>query len=163
MFATPTNLLPPRAIEHTIELLPWASLPDVPSYRLAPHEAEDIEKQTNQLLDLGHIQCNCSPCTSPAFIIPKKECDEWRMVTDYCVLNKATVKNWYPLPRIEDLLDHLRGDRYFTKMDLTVGYHQVHMHLVDTWKTAFKPKFGLYEWLVIPFGLTNALATYVVD
>jgi hypothetical protein len=107
-----------------------------------------------------HIQPSFSPCASPAFIIPKKESGEWRLVTDYRALNKITVKNRYPLPRIEDLLDQLKGEKYFTKMDLTMGYHQVCMAATDTWKTTFKTIFGLYEWMVMPFGLTNAPATF---
>jgi hypothetical protein len=133
------------------------ALPNAPLYRLAPRETEEIERQLQQLLNASHIQPNCSPCTSPAFIIPKKESGEWHLVIDYWYLNKITLKNRYPLPRIKDLLDQLKGAKYFTKMDLTTGYHQVHMDATHTWKTTFKTRFGLYEWMVMPFGLTNAL------
>eukprot|EP00253_Pinus_taeda_P007128 PITA_07128 len=161
VFTEPTGLPPARSVEHHIDLIPGASLPNAPSYRLAPREATEIECQIEELLTSGHIQPSSSPCASPAFIIPKKDTSEWRLVTDYRALNKATVKNRYPLPRIEDLLDHLHGACFFTKMDLTAGYHQVRMHASDTWKTAFKTKFGLFEWLVMPFGLTNAPATFM--
>jgi hypothetical protein len=123
---------------------------------LAPYEAEEIERQLQQLLNVDHIQPKFSPCTFPAFIIPKKESGKWCLVTDYQALNKIIVKNRYPLPRIEDLLDHLKGEKYFTKMDLTARYHQVCMVATDTWKTSFKTIFGLYEWMVMHFGLTNA-------
>jgi hypothetical protein len=96
----------------------------------------------------------------PAFIIPKKESGEWRLIIDYQALNKSTVKNRYPLPRIEDLLDQLKGAKCFTKMDLMASYHQVCMAATNTWKTNFKTRFGLYEWMVMPFGLTNAPATF---
>jgi hypothetical protein len=76
-------------------------------------------------------------------------------------LNKATIKNRYPLPRIEDLLDHLQGAYFFTNTDMASGYNHVCMQHSDIWKTTFKTKFGLYEWLVMPFGLTNALATFM--
>ena len=155
------GLPPSRSIEHTIDLNPDTSLPNAPSYRLDPREATEVERQICQLLESGHIQPSSSPCASPAFIIPKMETSEWRLVTDYRALNKVTVKNRYPLPRIEDLLDHLQGACFFTKMDLTSGYHQVRMHATDTWKTTFKTKFGIFEWLVMPFGLTNASATFM--
>jgi len=161
VFTQHTGLPPTCSVEHHIDLIPGASLPNAPSYRLAPREATEIECQIEELLTSGHIQTSSSPCASPAFIIPKKDTSEWHLVTDYRALNKATVKNRYPLPRIEDLLDHLHGACFFTKMDLTAGYHQVRMHAADTWKTVFKTKFGLFEWLVMPFGLTNAPATFM--
>ena len=83
------------------------------------------------------------------------------MVTNYRVLNKATIKNCYPLPCIEDLLDHLQSAKFFTKMDLIVVDHQVIMNAIDTWKTIFTTKLGLYEWMVIPFGLTNDSTTFM--
>jgi len=84
-----------------------------------------------------------------------------RLITDYRALNKATVKNRYPLPQIEELLYTLQGAKWFTKLDLTAGYHQVRMNPDDVWKTAFKTKFRLYEWKVMPFGLTNAPTTFM--
>ena len=84
-----------------------------------------------------------------------------RLDTDYWALNKATVKNHYPLPRIQELLDTLQGAKWFTKLDLIAGYYQVRMNPNDVWKTAFKTKCGLYEWKAMPFGLTNAPATFM--
>jgi hypothetical protein len=151
VFHPPTRVPPSRGISHSIDLIPGASLPNAPLYHLDPKEATEIERQIGQLLESSHIQPSSSPCASPTFIIPKKDTSEWRLVTDYRALNKATIKKRYPLPRIEDLLDHLQGASFFTKMDLTSGYHQVRMQPSDIWKTTFKTKFGLYEWLVMPF------------
>jgi hypothetical protein len=83
------------------------------------------------------------------------------LVTDYRALNKVTIKNRYPLPQIEELLDTLQGSKWFTKLDLIVGYHQAQMNLDDVWKTTFKTKFGLFEWKVVPFDLTNAPDTFM--
>jgi hypothetical protein len=83
------------------------------------------------------------------------------LVTDYQALNKATIKNCYPLPRIEEILDTLQGYKWFTKLDLTVHDHQARMNPDDVWKTTFKTKFGLFEWKVIPFSLTNAPTTFM--
>ena len=160
VFSPLKGLPPKRPIEHYINLIPCATLPNAPAYILAPHGVEEIECQLQQFLNVGHIQPICSPCTSPTFIIPKKESGEWHLVTYYIALNKITIKNHYPLPHMEDLLDQLKGAKHFTKMDLTVGYHQVRMAALNTWKTTFKNIFGLYEWMVMPFGLTNALATF---
>jgi len=83
------------------------------------------------------------------------------MCIDYRALNKITLKNWYPLPRIIDLLDQLQHAKYFTKLNLKSGYHQVHIKEENTWKSAFKTRKGLHEWLVMPFGLCNAPATFI--
>jgi hypothetical protein len=157
----PQDFPPPDLLNTLSNSFMGASLPNAQAYRLAPRESDEIERQITQLLESGHIQPSSSPCASLAFIIPKKDDLEWRLVTDYRALNKIMVKNRYPLPRIEDLMDHLHDVVYFTKMDLTMGYHQVRMHSMDTWKTAFKTKFGLFEWLVMPFGLTNAPTTFM--
>jgi hypothetical protein len=120
-----------------------------------------MERQLTDLINFGHIQPSYSPCASTAFVIPKRDTSEISLVTDYRALNKDTIKNSYPLPRIEELLDTLQGAKWFTKLDLTVGYHQVRMNPDDVWKTTFKTKFGLFEWKVMPFSLTNAPTTFM--
>ncbi len=120
-----------------------------------------MERQLTNLINCGHIQPSSSPWASATFVIPKRDTSEMRLVTNYWALNKATVKNRYPLPRIEELLDTLQGAKWFTKLDLTAGYHQVRMNPEDIWKTTFKTKFGLFEWKVMPFGLTNAPTTFM--
>jgi hypothetical protein len=120
-----------------------------------------MERQLIDLINSGHIQPSSSPCASAAFFIPKRDTSEMCLVTDYRALNKATIKNRYPLPWIEELLDTLQGAKWFTKLDLTVLYHQVRMNPDDVWKTMFKTKFGIFEWKFIPFGLTNAPDTFM--
>ena len=120
-----------------------------------------MERQLTYLINFGQIEPSSSPCSSTSFVIPKQETLEMHLVTDYRALNKATVKNRYPLPRIEELIDTLQGAKWFTKLDLTWGYHKVRMHPDDVWKTTFKTKFGLYEWKVMPFCLTIAPTTFM--
>eukprot|EP00253_Pinus_taeda_P024266 PITA_24266 len=119
-----------------------------------------IKTQVHELLKKGFIRPSTSPCGSPIFLVKKKD-GSWRMCIDYRALNKTTIKNCYPLPLIDDLLDQLKEVVYFSKLDLHSGYHQVRVAKQDAWKTIFKTKQGLYEWMAMYFGLTKALATFM--
>lgn len=123
-------------------------------------EQAELKKQLDTLLAQGFIRPSKSPWGAPVLFVPKKN-GKFRLCIDYRALNKLTVKNRYPIPRIEDLLDQLRGAKFFSKIDLCSGYHRVKLAEADQPKTAFRTRYGLYEFVVLPFGLTNAPATFM--
>ncbi|KAA3484268.1 DNA/RNA polymerases superfamily protein [Gossypium australe] len=139
-------------VEFGIELLPGTTSVSIAPYRMAPKELE--------LLDRGFIRPSVSPWGAPVLFV-KKKYGSMRMCIDYRQLNKLTIKNKYPLPRIIDLFDQLRGALVFSKIDLRSGYHQLKVKETDIHKTAFQTRYGYYEFLVMPFGLTNALAAFM--
>ena len=156
----PSGLPPRRPIEHTIPILPGKEPPHRAPYRLTPDELQELQSQLKSYLDKGFIRPSASPYGAPVLFARKKE-GTLRMCIDYRALNKITVKNRYPLPRVDDLLDRLKDARCFTKIDLTQGYHQLRVVDEDVCKTAFRTQYGHYEFLVMPFGLCNAPATFM--
>jgi hypothetical protein len=144
---------------HSIPLVPGAQPINQRPYRTPQALLPELERQIQDLLDKGWIRPSDSPWGSPVLFVPKKD-GSWRMCIDYRALNKVTVKNGWPLPRIEDLFDKLHGSTVFSSLDLAQGYHQFPIAEEDVPKTAFKTPMGLYEYTVLPFGLTNAPATF---
>ena len=119
-----------------------------------------MERQLEDYVQRGFIRPSSSPWASPILLVKKKD-GSMRMCVDYRGVNAITIKNKYPLPRVDELFDQLNGARYFSKIDLRSGYHPVRIQPQDVPKTAFRTRFGNYEFLVMPFGLTNAPATFM--
>ncbi|KAI3746350.1 hypothetical protein L6452_08780 [Arctium lappa] len=154
------GLPPDRQLEFRIDLVPGAAPIAKDPYRLAPSEMQEMMAQLQELLEKGFIRPSLSPWGAPVLFVKKKD-GTMRMCIDYRELNKATVKNRYPLPRIDDLFDQLQGAGCFSKIDLRSGYHQVKVSEEDVPKTAFRTRYGHYKFLVMPFGLTNAPAIFM--
>ena len=151
---------PPKwEVEFAIKTEPGAAPPNQPPYRLSPKEHEELQAQIEDLLAQGHICPSQSPYGAPILFVQKKD-GRWRMCIDYRALNKQTIKDRYPLPRIDDLLDRLGKVKYFSTIDLASGYHQIAMKEDDIPKTAFHTHRGHFEFVVMPFGVSNAPATF---
>ncbi|KAL5567050.1 hypothetical protein UlMin_030214 [Ulmus minor] len=151
---------PDREIEFEIELLPGTTPISKAPYRMAPTELKELQIQLQELIDKRFIRPSHSPWGAPVLFVKKKD-GTMRMCIDYRELNKVTIKNKYPLPRIDDLFDQLKGATVFSKIDLRSGYHQLKIRESDIPKTAFRSRYGHYEFLVMSFGLTNAPAAFM--
>ncbi|GJR47211.1 putative reverse transcriptase domain-containing protein [Tanacetum coccineum] len=154
------GLPPPRQVEFRIELVPGAAPVARAPYRLAPSELKELSDQLKELLEKGFIRPSSSPWGAPVLFVKKKD-GSFCMCIDYRELNKLTVKNRYPLPRIDDLFDQLQGSSVYSKIDLRSGYHQLRIREEDIPITAFRTRYGHYEFQVMPFGLTNAPAVFM--
>ncbi|GJS84174.1 putative nucleotidyltransferase, ribonuclease H [Tanacetum coccineum] len=154
------GLPPTRQVEFQIDLMPGVAPVTRAPYRLAPSEMKELSKQLQELPDKGFIRPSSSPWGAPVLFVKKKD-GSFRMCIDYRELNKLTVKNRYPLPRIDDLFDQLQGSSVYSKIDLRLGYHQLRVREQDIPKTAFRTRYGHYEFQVMPFGLTNAPAVFM--
>jgi hypothetical protein len=155
-----SGLPPQREVEFGSECVPGTNPISKAPYRMASSELKKLKEQLQELLDKGFIHPSTSPCGTLVLFV-KKEDGSMRMYIDYRELNKVTIKNRYPLPRIDNLLDQLQGARIFSKVDLHSGYHQMRVKEEDIPKTAFRTRYGHYEFLVMSFGLTNVPAVFM--
>jgi hypothetical protein len=137
IFTDPSSLPPTREVDHIITLKEGTELVNVWPYRYAHYQKNEIEKQVQDMFTSGLVRPSTSPISSPVLLVKKKD-GNWRFYTDYRALNAATVKDRFPIPTVEDMLDELYGASYFTKLDLRAGYHQVRVNPQDVHKTAFR-------------------------
>ena len=154
------SLPPEREIDFPIDLVPGTTPISLPPYRMAPTELKELKTQLQELVDRGFIRPSISPCGAPVLFVKKKD-GTWRLCIDYRQLNKVTIRNKYPLPRIDVLFDQLQGEKVFSKIDLRLGYNQLRIRESDIPKTAFRTRYGHYEFLVMSFGLTNAPTAFM--
>ncbi|GKE36703.1 putative reverse transcriptase domain-containing protein, partial [Tanacetum coccineum] len=154
-----SGLLPSREVEFRIDLIPGVVPATKSPYRLATTEMQELSNQLKELQEKGFIRPSSSLWGAPVLFVKKND-GSFRMCIDYRELNKLTIKNCYPLPRIDDLFDQLQGSRYFSKIDIRSGYHQLRVREEDIPKTAFRTRYGHFEFTVMPFGMTNAPAVH---
>ena len=151
---------PPRDVDFCIELHPGTSPISMTPHRMALVELQELKVQIQELMGKGFIRPITSPWGAPV-IFEKKKDKTLRLCIDYRQLNRVTIKNRYPLSRINDLFDQLRGERVYSKINLRIGYHQLRVREADIPKTAFRTRYGHFEFTVMPFGLTNAPTTFM--
>jgi hypothetical protein len=154
----PEGLPPTRAGDHHIRFEPGTTPPASRIYPLSGAQLVELRAQLQELLEKGFVRPSTSPYGAPSLFVPKK--GGWRMCIDYRALNKITVRNQHPLPRIDEMFEQLHGSCVFSKLDLASDYHRIRMHEDSIEETAFKTRYGHYEYVVMPFGLTNAPATF---
>jgi Reverse transcriptase (RNA-dependent DNA polymerase) len=159
VFSEPSSLPPRRPCDHAIHLHPNSKPVILMPYRFSHFQKVEIEKIMEELLKNNFIQPSTSSFASPILLVKKKD-GTWRMCVDYRKLNDLTIKNKFPIPIIDDLLDELKDACVFSKLDLRAGYHQIRMNTHSIPLTAFRTHDGLFEFTVMPFGLTNAPATF---
>jgi len=159
VFEKPHGLQPIRSHDHTILLMPGSAPVKVRPYRYPHSQKTKVEHINAEMLSEGMIQPSLSPFSSPVLLVKKKD-GTWRFCTNYRALNAVTIKDSFPMPTVDELLDELFGAQYFSKLDLHSGYHQILVSPEDHYKTDFGTYQGLYEWLIMPFDLSNAPATF---
>ena len=155
-----SGLPPDREVEFTIDLIPGTELISIPPYRMAPAKLRELKAQLEELLSKGFIRPSISPWGAPVLVVKKKD-GSLQLCIDYRQLNRVTIRNHYPLPRIDELFNQLQGSRVYSKIDLRSGYHQLRVQESDVPKTAFRTRYRHYEFLVMSFGLTNAPAAFM--
>ena len=154
------GLPPDKEIEFEIELASGTEPISITPYRMEPAELKELKVQMEEFLSKGFVKTSTSPWGAPVLFVKKKN-GSLRLCIDYRQLNKVTIRNQYPLPRIDDLFDQLKGAKVFSKIDLRSGYHQLKVRREDVPKTAFRTRYGHYEFLVMPFGLTNTPTAFM--
>jgi hypothetical protein len=151
---------PDREVEFVIDLLPRTAPISKRPYMMPVEELKELKKQLTELQEVGYIRPSSSPWVAPVLFVQKKDGSQ-RICVDYRSLNDVTIKNKYPLPRIEDLFDQMRGARVFSKIDLRSGYHQMKIRPSNIPKTTFSTRYSLYEFTFMSFGLTNVPAYFM--